>query len=154
MIAQEYAGRSAKPLSGRWISDRVLCRFSFLTLRLLVSFGTTRGRTSKRLACGRCAATGCHEEPIIRLWLKSVGLCDRQLPLDFRNAPLASRPRSRGAAICREGPKSEELTLSTIGPLRDFPSRVRRRLSRKGALLPERRSTNDRRSLRAVKIAR
>src|SRR5450631_1539695 len=30
---QEYAGRSAEPLSGPWISDRVLCRFSFLTLR-------------------------------------------------------------------------------------------------------------------------
>src|SRR5580700_611828 len=30
---QECAGRSAEPLSGPWISDRVLCRFSFLTLR-------------------------------------------------------------------------------------------------------------------------
>ena len=30
LIAQEYAGRSAKPLSGPWISDRGLCRFSFL----------------------------------------------------------------------------------------------------------------------------
>jgi hypothetical protein len=35
LIAQEYAGRSAEPLSGPWISDRVLCRFSFLTLRHL-----------------------------------------------------------------------------------------------------------------------
>jgi hypothetical protein len=33
LIAQEYAGRSAEPLSGPWINDRVLCRFSFLTLR-------------------------------------------------------------------------------------------------------------------------
>jgi hypothetical protein len=33
LIAQEYAGRSAEPLSGPWISDRGLCRFSFLTLR-------------------------------------------------------------------------------------------------------------------------
>jgi hypothetical protein len=34
LIAQEYAGRSAEPLSGPWISDRGLCRFSFLTLRV------------------------------------------------------------------------------------------------------------------------
>jgi putative transposase len=36
LIAQEYAGRSAKPLSGPWKSDRGLCRFSFsfLTLRV------------------------------------------------------------------------------------------------------------------------
>jgi hypothetical protein len=33
LIAQECAGRSAEPQSGPWISDRVLCRFSFLTLR-------------------------------------------------------------------------------------------------------------------------
>jgi hypothetical protein len=31
--SQECAGLSAEPQSGPWISDRVLCRFSFLTLR-------------------------------------------------------------------------------------------------------------------------
>jgi hypothetical protein len=32
--SQECAGLSAEPQSGPWISDRVLCRFSFLTLRV------------------------------------------------------------------------------------------------------------------------
>jgi hypothetical protein len=36
------AGRAAEPLSGPWISDRVLCRFSFLTLRGHLLVGSHR----------------------------------------------------------------------------------------------------------------
>jgi hypothetical protein len=43
LIAQEYAGRSAKPLSGPWISDRGLCRFSFLTLRAHIATAMPAG---------------------------------------------------------------------------------------------------------------
>jgi hypothetical protein len=42
-------------------------------------------------------------------WVKSAAPFNRRLPVNFRYAPFATG--SRGAALCREGPDSEVMTL-------------------------------------------